>query len=194
VVDWFDWVPNDQDVSTPSTLSDPPPTPTDPGLAPGQTSSESWNFVLLRHDDPFGEEAAAQDVERADHDRGPGGDAMVTYGVYGHGRTGSVQELLQPCTPGGLPQEIVGLRIHKGQPIMRSGNTGNSFHNHLHMDVRAHATQPDPMVAAPDAVPLADLDDFTIPFVFREVTHLIAPDGVCQALTWYRSENTSRPC
>ena len=75
-------------------------------------------------------------------------------------------------------------------------NTGLSFHNHLHFDIRQHETQPDPMKdpIAAGATPQADLDDFTIPFVFREVTNIIGTDGVCKSLKYYTSENERQDC
>jgi hypothetical protein len=75
---------------------------------------------------------------------------------------------------------------------MLAGDTGISFHNHLHMHVVAGpappAAPPVPGTGAVSNLPLQ-----TIPFVFREVTNLFGTDGVPQALTYYTSDNPRVP-
>jgi hypothetical protein len=153
-------------------------------------SSRSWNFVLIRHDlddagnlGPGGTPAAPL----AGYDRDQGGAPVTTYAFYGHGRQGSVRELL------GDPP--VGRRVRRGQPVMRCGNTG--FYTHLHMDVRPGPAAPSP--AQPPGttarVPLESLGKRTLPFVFRDVSGRIdinqlkfSPvEGVPVTLNYYTS-------
>jgi hypothetical protein len=192
VVDYFDWVPNDQH---PSSNVSPPPA--EAGLlTPGQTTSETWNFVLIRHDNPFSgsDPAFTESAEQRNaHDKGPGGTVIQTYGVYGHGRTGSVREMLEPCRVAqGLPS-LIGLKIKQGTPIMRSGNTGHSFVNHVHMHIQAEpppAGSTTPATSATVPFTLGSLDDYTIPFVFQEV----GGDGVPKSLSFNTSSNTRQEC
>ncbi len=65
---------------------------------------------------------------------------------------------------------------------MRSGNTGISAFNHVHMQV-----QPGPAMELP--VRLGTLRESSIPFVFQEVTHLIGQDGVPKTFRFYTSAN-----
>lgn len=188
VVDFFDWVPDDQKNTTTNG-------PT--GVPPGTTSTQ-WNFVLIRHDnhDP-------------DHDKGPDGVPYITYGVYGHGRFGSVRELLQPCTPNNDLREIIGLQVQQGQPIMRTGNTGISNHNHLHMDIRTDEQAPptpanplpavglDPATGNVTTIRQSTMRGYTIPFVFRDVNFInpFKTDGVPTNLSWCTSDNElNDPC
>jgi hypothetical protein len=66
---------------------------------------------------------------------------------------------------------------------MRAGDTGISFHNHLHMHV-----VPDDGTGNPSGETGSSAARVTIPFVFQEVTHLIGRDGVPKRLSWYRSK------
>jgi hypothetical protein len=68
---------------------------------------------------------------------------------------------------------------------MLSGNTGNSFINHVHIHVRTG-----PNNTNPPPVSRASLGNFTVPFVFRDVTPFIGQDGVPESLSFYTSENT----
>ncbi|MGH2543783.1 MAG: M23 family metallopeptidase, partial [Ardenticatenaceae bacterium] len=147
VVDYFDWVPNDRDEDTDGPTDD---------LDPDQTQNTSANFVLIRHDDPFDEET---DEQHEAHDKGMNGDVVTTYGVYMHGRTGSVREFLQP--DGGDPEDIIGLQVRRAQPIMRSGNTGLSFHNHLHIHIEVESPGFTPPASPTDAVARDNLDDIS---------------------------------
>ena len=89
---------------------------------------------------------------------------------------------------GKSPQQIIGTRVRRGNPIMRAGSTGVSFHNHLHLHVLrgpAPPATPEPLGAS-QLVTDGDLSDYTLPFVFAD-----APgDGVLKNLRWYRSRNT----
>ena len=79
--------------------------------------------------------------------------------------------------PGSAPGAI-GPTVARGQVIMLAGDTGTSFHNHLHMQVQNAAST---------------ATAYTIPFVFREVSNIFGPDGVPQALTYYTSDNQKVP-
>ncbi|CAN5646126.1 hypothetical protein BH23GEM10_BH23GEM10_16620 [soil metagenome] len=141
---------------------------------PDDQNVNGGNFILVRHDrnddlDPQGADAT--------HDRGIGGRVDITYALYLHGRQNSVTEFF----PGGV---IVGARVRRGQPVMRSGSTGISFHNHLHMDVRQ---QPAGFAYTDgDTVARGNLSE-PIPYVFRDVTNILGTDGVCKKLNWYTS-------
>jgi len=132
-----------------------------------------WNYIILKHDVTDARTAVVPDPV---HDLGPGGTAVTTYAVYGHGRKNSVRELFgaRGLTPGLL--DAGGVKVDRGQPIMRSGDTGMSFHNHLHLHVA-----PDNGSGSPAG--------FTIPFVFQEVSRLLDTDGVCTRFNFYRSTN-----
>jgi hypothetical protein len=178
VVDFFDWAPDNERITTDAGAD----------ADPGQTQSSTGNFIFLRHDDPFGRETADQ---RSAHDRGAGGAEVVTFGHYLHGRQESVRELLMP--DGGTPADIIGLQIRRGTPIMRAGNTGRSAHNHLHMDVRTngaalgtHPAVPPPVTR--DAINTGG-DRLSLPFVFKEVTNILGKDGVPRSLRFYVSAN-----
>ena len=77
---------------------------------------------------------------------------------------------------GSAPGAAIGSTVARGQVIMLAGDTGTSFHNHLHMQVQNAAS-----------------NAYTIPFVFREVSNIFGPDGVPQALTYYTSDNSKVP-
>lgn len=177
VVDWFDWVPDDTDPDNPVPAGGP--------TAAGQTTQSRWNFIMIRHDLDEDDQGNLTPLANpnGDHDRGAGNALVWTYARYGHGRQGSVREMFT-----GNP---IGQQVRRGQPIMRSGDTGTSFHNHVHMDVL-----PGPAPApTPPGVTRAALGNQTIPFVFREVINpwvfpfSFPPDGVPQARTYYTSDN-----
>lgn len=188
VVDYFDWVPDDLK----DTFVDDPD-----GVAPGTTETKA-NFVLIRHD-----------AHDPDHDKGPNGAQFVTYGQYLHGRLGSVREFLQSCTPNNDLREIIGLQVQQGQPIMRTGNTGVSNHNHLHMDILTDEQTPptganplpavglDPVSGNVTAITKGSMENYTIPFVFKDVNYInpFKTDGVPVNLSWYTSDNEPHdPC
>ena len=71
---------------------------------------------------------------------------------------------------------------------MHAGDTGTSFHNHLHMHVLG-ATAATP---ATGPVNSSVLTPYTLPFVFKEGRHVIGRDGPLRRLTWYTSDNERR--
>jgi len=128
------------------------------------SSTGPWNVIIIRH--------ATIDNEHDDFGNGP----VQTYGVYGHlafngvtsapqfGGTAPTQESLSPGA---------GTAVAQGDLIALAGDTGTSFHNHLHMHIL-----PDDGTGNPNQT-------FAIPFVFED-----APgDGVLKSTTWYRSGN-----
>jgi murein DD-endopeptidase MepM/ murein hydrolase activator NlpD len=76
-----------------------------------------------------------------------------------------------------------GTPVTQGDLIALAGDTGMSFHNHLHMHVL-----PDDGTGVPSTV-------FAIPFVFRDMVVGQVPnnsplnDGNLKSITWYRSRN-----
>lgn len=145
-----------------------------------------WNFIIVRHDVP--DPPRTPVVPDPTHDLGPNGVPVTTYAVYGHGRQGSVTASFG----GALPPP--GTPVARGQQIMLAGDTGISFHNHLHMHVvpddgtgagRPVGWQGSALALYPVAA--SPVGRFTIPFVFQEVTHLIGRDGVPKRLSWYES-------
>jgi hypothetical protein len=162
VVDFFDGVANDD-------------------------NSGDWNFIVIRHDlDDLLSPLTEPDPV---HDLGAGGKRVVTFAVYGHGRTGSVTAAFAARTPAVAAGSIVGTRVKRGDTIMRSGNTGVSFINHLHI----HIQQQTGGEWHPGDLPSAASRDgsFTIPFVFREVNFLnpLTTDGVPRTFDVPTSEN-----
>ncbi|HEX6559571.1 MAG TPA: hypothetical protein VF021_08910 [Longimicrobiales bacterium] len=180
VVDYFDWVANDINPDATQQAQAASDAAASGFLVGGQTTSDSWNFIAIRHDRDDAGNPLAPD---ATHDKGPGGSAVTTYAVYGHGRNGSVRELFGARGIAG--GSIIGQPVKRGDRIMRAGDTGISFHNHLHMMVQAG-----PSSASAPPVSRFNLTTGTIPFVFKDVTHLIGRDGVCKNLNFYRSTTT----
>lgn len=178
VVDFFDWIPDNIDPD--STQEAAARTASDGvmGGAGWRNDSPGWNFVTVRHD-----------VAVAAHDKDQGGAAVTTYATYGHGATDGVRTLWQSLY-GKAPDQIIGTRVQRGNPLMRAGSTGVSFHNHLHLHVQSGPAAPPvpagPPVTGPNQlVSPGAINDWTIPFVFGD-----APgDGVLKNLTWYRSGN-----
>lgn len=188
VVDYFDWIPDNTDPSFDQIMA--AITAAGTNLVAGQTGIAevdvtttstgtsttihfNWNFIMIRHD-----------TQVPDHDKDVGGAAATTYAVYGHGKQGSVREVFaaRGVTD---PKNIIGTTVQQGEVIMKADDTGTSFHNHLHMHVLAgNSTTP---ATAP--VSASKLNQYTIPFVFREAKHVIARDGVLKNLTWYKSDN-----
>ncbi|MDW4498765.1 M23 family metallopeptidase [Sulfitobacter sp. D35] len=135
-----------------------------------------WNFITIRH-------GGTPDAEHDDFD---GTGAVQTYSVYGHLATngvtnaplfGGVTPTAESVTPGS------GTPVSQGDLIALAGDTGVSFHNHLHMHVL-----PDDGTGNPSTV-------ITIPFVFRDMRVGQLPEnsplnnGILKSLTWYRSRN-----
>lgn len=213
VVDFFDWIddniePNTaqqnaataeadafaNQVRTVATPPDPASTPAVGSPTQGQTRGGSWNFVMIRHDDPFGTESADEKA----HDKDINGNTDVrTYAVYGHGAKSGVRDAFALHTPAVVAPNIIGTQVKRGMPVMLAGDTGVSFHSHLHIHIRV---DPNPAPRDRDGNGATPADgivvragnlngDRTIPFVFKDVKHVIAKDGRPLRLTWYTSDN-----
>ena len=179
VVDYFDWIANDEHPDAPGSGDNPADSKFDVWrnardeaaaskfLVSGQTSSPTWNFIVIRHD-----------AANKDHDKDQGGMATTTYAVYGHGRKDSVRKSFGDR--GVAPAKIIGTAVTQGQQIMLTGNTGNSMMNHLHLMV-----QPGP--AASTKPPITNLTARTIPFVFKTEVGDDASEGVPKSMTFYTS-------
>jgi hypothetical protein len=115
------------------------------------------NQIVIRH--------STIDPVHDDFGSGP----VQTYAVYMHLAHNGVRDApaFSPNPP------AVGTAVAQGDFIALAGDTGNSFHNHVHIVV-----VPDNGSNAPDLT-------FAIPFVFFDV----GGDGVPKSRTWYRSEN-----
>ncbi len=137
------------------------------------THGSNWNYIVIRHD-----HASETNAVRQKHDKDIGNSAFVTYGVYGHGRTNGVREVF--AERGISAAGIVSTVVEQGDAIMKAGNTGISFHNHLHFQVKNNGE------ALGTAAPTGNINpntltSNTIPFVFRDV----ADNGVVKSLTFY---------
>ena len=193
VVDWFDFYPDDTDLKNVFTAGSADAATGLAAAAAGQTAgliqtgqsgrngnlTGNWNFVLIRHDthDPV-------------HDLDQGGTAVYTFAEYGHGATGGVRAAF--ALRGIAPGAIIGTAVTQGQVVMLAGDTGTSFHNHLHLHVRAMVGAPVPpavLAAVPPPFGPGNLSPYTLPFVFREARHVLGRDGPLRHLTWYTSEN-----
>ncbi len=177
VVDFFDWIPDDINPSTAEEATALAASNTVMGTS-WRGDSPGWNFVTVRHDSAV-----------AGHDRDQGGAAVTTYATYGHGATDGVRSLWLSLYSK-APDQIIGSRVQRGNPLMQAGCTGVSFHNHLHLHVRsgpaAPAVTPGPPVTGTNPlVGPSALNNYTLPFVFGD-----APgDGVLKNLSWYASDN-----
>jgi hypothetical protein len=167
VVDWFDFVADDTNPDTAGMTAAANEAAASGFLKAGQTTSDSWNFIAIRHDcDDSGNALPPNNT----HDKAAGGAVVTTYAIYGHGRKGSVRDAFAPLPAG----NIIGTKVKAGQRIMRWGNTGVSFKNHLNM-----------LVLVGPAGPATPVDRFSLkqpslPFVFKE-------HGVLEKLDWYTS-------
>jgi hypothetical protein len=177
VVDFFEWVPDD---TAPDQAVAPPAGVV---LTPGQTGTGTWNFITIRHDVDDNGNLITPDPA---HDRDVNGNPAVTFAVYGHGRQNGVTAAFARWATPVPTANIIGTRVRRGQPIMLAGDTGTSFHNHLHMHVLAE-TRPGGAPTAP-ATNAVQNTAYTIPFIFEDV----GGDGVCKANTWYTSNNMRR--
>lgn len=158
VVDFYDFIPDDTDPD--QSQIDAARTESDGVMGSGwRSNSPAENRITIRHDTVV-----------SGHDRGEEGAAITTFAFYVHGRKGSIREAF--AARGIAPASIIGSTVVQGQFIMRAGDTGASFHNHMHMDVSNGMD--------------VTLDFFTIPFVFRD-------GGELTTLTWYTSENERVP-
>ena len=144
------------------------------------TLSNTGNFVLIRHDVDADGNPLAAGVFDPVHDRDAGGTPTRTYAIYLHGRNGSVQAAF--ATRGIAPNAIVGTVVRRGDFIMRVGDTGISFNNHLHMHVC-----PGPDVGTGPPVANSNVGN-SIPFVYRDVENSVrGTDGVPFKLNFYTS-------
>jgi hypothetical protein len=183
VVDYFDWVPDNQDVDTTPPPFMPDGTTPLPVPVAGQTQNDNWNFIVVMH----------EGTPHAEHDRGPGGTASTTYAIYGHGLQGSVRSVFQGL---GIAQaNIIGTLVAQGQPIMLADSTGISFCNHVHMEVRNGPAPVPPAPASPWTPVMLNTikPNSSIPFVFSDVTNLGNTDGVPRSRRFYESSNTRVP-
>lgn len=122
------------------------------------SNEDNPNKIVIRH--------TTIDPVHDDFGSGP----VQTYSVYLHLATNGVTDAPRFSGVG----TIVGTAVAQGDLIALAGDTGESFHNHLHLHI------------VPDDGSGNPSDDFAIPFVFDDVSG----DGVPKSLTWYRSGNT----
>ena len=130
------------------------------------------NYIVIRHD------------VADDHDRGPGGVKCTTYAIYFHGQQNSVTQSF--ATRGVGVSAIKGTPVKRGHVIMHADNTGNSFCDHCHIEVRPG---PDPSMMSVSLNTV--LANGSIPFVFKEVSNHKPDeqDGVCMSRRFYQSAN-----
>lgn len=275
VADYFDWVANDTDPDASEQAAAAAEAAASGFLLGGQTNSDAWNFIAIRHDvDEAGNQflpddhptvsgavaAAATTLNLAGsgldqlwggdlftvaggavhtitsvgpvtkdgagvfngvtftpaappggfadgaavtlqprirpdpvHDRGPGGAVQRMYSVYGHGRKDSVRG--QFTTRGVASNQIIGQVVRRGEPIMLAGDTGVSFHNHLHYYVLPGPPPPGPPAVGSGVVARSNYGN-CIPFVFRDVSpkpFLYTNDGVPYHLDFYTSTTVQVP-
>ncbi|MBL4794570.1 MAG: M23 family metallopeptidase [Pseudomonadales bacterium] len=139
---------------------------------------DRWNHIIIRHDVAESAEVGAA------HDTYHDGNEYITYAIYGHGRHNGVSEIFAARDSAVASSDIVGTTVLQGEPIMKAGNTGVSFHNHLHLQIQTHLEPPGTVVADDFTLNTGQLVSDTIPFVFQEVD-----GGVVKSLTFYTSEN-----
>lgn len=112
-------------------------------------NTDDPNTIVIRHD-----------TVDNDHDKNPlTGAAQTTFARYLHGAQGSIAEAFGVATG----SAAVNLTVVQGQRIMRSGDTGTSFHNHLHLAVYHDQGG----------------NTRSVPFVFSDADNVIGDDGVC---------------
>lgn len=131
-------------------------------------NTDDWNVIVIKHDDNSDGPAP-----NPDHDRNHTGTVM-TRAEYGHGAHFGIRHAFALR---GIPKAFInGARVKQGHLIMLAGDTGRSAYNHLHVHVKT----------APAISPFY----ITIPYVFKEVDHLIlGRDGVAKAFDYYESDN-----
>jgi hypothetical protein len=143
----------------------------------------AWNNIVIYHDvDDDGNPITAD----PDHDLDVNGNPTVTFAVYGHGRQNGVTAAFARWDTPVPTSDIRGTQVKRGQPIMLAGDTGTSFHNHLHMHVLAQ--MPPGSTPTTPATSAVQNGAYTIPFIFQDVSG----NGVCQHLRWYTSTNPRR--
>ncbi len=188
VVDWFDWVTDDENIRTawPDAAAADNPTGVQPVVLPdgtSQTTSSVKNFILVRHDRDEDGNLLPVGTFNDTHDRGAGNTPTRTYTAYLHGRKGSIREAF--AARGITPVNIMGQVLLRGHWIMRTGATGKAPHNHLHF-----AARPGPDNAE-FVVPYSSMGD-ELPVVFRDVSNFLGTDGVPTKLNWYTSSTAER--
>ena len=112
--------------------------------------------------------------------------------MYMHGRTDSVRGAFadklgidfDAITPADILNAATPVTVKRGDKIMLCGDTGKSFHNHLHMEVRVEKGPRADRVRG-----FEDDDSFTVPYVFKEVSRFLDTDGVPTKLNYYTSDN-----
>lgn len=138
-----------------------------------------WNYIIIRHD------GAGSETVRNNHDKYHDSKAYVTYAIYGHGRQNGVSEAFNE---NGVAGDPLHKQVVQGQPIMKAGNTGVSFHNHLHMQILTRFELHAGAVAGNTLnINSTDFSCDTMPFVFNDVDD----DGVVDSLAFYTSKNGS---
>lgn len=120
-------------------------------------NTQTANTLTIRHD-----------TIDAEHDV-LGGAPVQTYTVYVHLALNGVRDA--PQFGGTTP--AIGTAVTQGQLIALAGDTGMSFHNHLHLHVLADDGTGNP-------------GNRTVPFVFADVD---GKGGVPQSISWHRSGN-----
>ncbi len=122
------------------------------------SNTEDPNRLVIRHDTIV-----------PDHD-GFLGPNLRTYAIYLHLAQNGITNAF---TNRGAPAPSVGDTVNQGDIVALAGDTGLSFHNHLHMHVVVEA-----------GVGTDTRGNLPIPWVFSD-----APgDGVLKATTWYRPD------
>jgi hypothetical protein len=188
VVDYFDWIadninPDNTEVATALTAARAAPSSlvADQSGNPG-TRDPGANYILIRHDNPFNDETVDQ---RNAHDKDEGGTVVMTYGEYYHGANGGVRAAFN--TRSILPTNIIGTKVRRGEAIMQAGDTGISFHNHLHFQV---LPEPNSALDANTVVRREQMtENRTMPVVFADAKNIFKRNGRLFNLTWYESEN-----
>jgi len=187
VVDYFDWVADDIDPDTAQENSAQSEAQASGLLVADQTGNPAIataheNFIRIRHDNPFNDETTDQ---RNAHDKDEGGTVVMTYGNYLHGAHGGVREAFN--ARGIAPANIIGAKVRRGEAIMQAGDTGISFHNHLHFEV---VPEPKAVLDTQTVVRQDQMtDNRTMPIMFADAKNIFKPNGRVFNLTWYESEN-----
>lgn len=106
----------------------------------------------------------------------------------------TVQDGTTPPSGGGGNETVTAaaagapMVVSGGETIMLCGDTGLSFNNHVHMDLRTYVSG-----ASADSSGNQQINDssFSVPFIFQDVKNIVGgPDGVPQATREYTSSQT----